>query len=365
MGLMGLHPSRESYSIRPITATLARMPDYALLVLPAMNRVYAEAAVALTQAELMIFNETVLGNRLQGIAAIALGGIPYIRFSADVLDDGDVAYLSNLSSLYALFELQGSLLRPLHKHPLDKLDDDLITIQKYSGKTNEHFTKLLLNVTILSSAFGPELLTRKLSVFDPLCGRGTTLNQALVYGCDAAGMDIDRRDVEAYQQFTSTYLKRKHLKHTIQTSAIREEKKVVGMRFDVELAATKESWKAGETQKLTVINADTTRAGQFFKPASFDVVAADLPYGVLHGSRSSEKHLARRPLDLLTEALPVWRELLRPGGAIGLAWNTHVAGREKFVQAVEDAGFEVLPYTGFRHVVDQSITRDIVVARKT
>ena len=35
---------------------------------------------------------------------------------------------------------------------LARLDDDLITIPKYPGKTNEQFTKLLLNVTVLSSA---------------------------------------------------------------------------------------------------------------------------------------------------------------------------------------------------------------------
>ncbi len=36
---------------------------------------------------------------------------------------------------------------------LDRYDDDLLTILKYPGKTNEQFTKLLLNVTLASSAF--------------------------------------------------------------------------------------------------------------------------------------------------------------------------------------------------------------------
>ena len=42
------------------------------------------------------------------------------------------------------------------------------------------------------------MLTGRLTVFDPLCGRGTTLNQALMYGYDAAGLDVDGKDFEAY-----------------------------------------------------------------------------------------------------------------------------------------------------------------------
>ena len=37
----------------------------------------------------------------------------------------------------------------------DRFDDDLLTIPKYPGKTNEQFTRLLLNVTLASTAFTP------------------------------------------------------------------------------------------------------------------------------------------------------------------------------------------------------------------
>ncbi len=58
---------------------------------------------------------------------------------------------------------------------------------------------------------------------------------------------------------------------------------------------------------------------------------------------------------------------LRPGGALGISWNTRVARREDAAGALADAGLEVLdsaPYRAFRHRVDQAITRDILVARK-
>ncbi len=136
-----------------------------------------------------------------------------MTFQADQLDDRDVGLLSNMSSLYALFAREGDLLRPLAVQPLDRFDSDLLTIQKYAGKTNEQFTRLLLNVTVLATDAGPEMTSRRLRIIDPMCGRGTTLNQAMMYGYDAAGMDIDGKDFDAYATFIRTWLKNKRLKH--------------------------------------------------------------------------------------------------------------------------------------------------------
>ncbi|HEV7653360.1 MAG TPA: SAM-dependent methyltransferase [Mycobacteriales bacterium] len=335
---------------------------YGLLISPSANRVYAESSVALTRAELELFGRSALGDRITDTELSTIGGVPYVTFTAE-LTERDVAYLSNLSSVYALFSFEGELLRPVPLRPLDRYDDDLITIQKYSGKTNEHFTKLLLNVTVLSSAFAGDLLDRRLRVLDPLCGRGTTLNQALMYGFDAAGMDVDGKDVEAYSAFLSTWLKRKRIKHHIDTAPIRRNRQVVARRVHATLAASREDHKAGATQDVEVIGQDTVRAREFFRAGSFDVIVADAPYGVQHGSRTGAA-LARSPLELLAAAAPVWRELLRPGGAVGIAWNTHVAKREDAAGLLADAGLEPLPLEGFRHRVDQSIARDILTARR-
>ncbi|WP_020580314.1 TRM11 family SAM-dependent methyltransferase [Actinopolymorpha alba] len=347
------------------------MRRYALLVLPATNRVYAEASVALTRAELSVFAETVLGARLLDLAETRLGGVPYVTFSAETLSGRDVAYLSNLSSIYALFEVDGDaggeILRPVGLTPLAEFDDDLLTIQKYAGKTNEYFTKLLLNVTVLASTSGTEMLDRPLHVFDPLCGRGTTLNQALMYGYDATGIEIDGKDVEAYSGFIRTWLKRKRLKHQAEFTPVRRDRKVIGRKLHVTLAPSKDAYKSGSTLSLTVVNADTLKARDFFRPRSFDVLVTDAPYGVQHGSRSGGAKLSRTPLDLLAAALPGWVELLRPGGALGLSWNTYVARREDAADVLTRAGLEVCesePYLGFRHRVDQAIIRDILVARK-
>jgi SAM-dependent methyltransferase len=341
---------------------------YALLILPSANRVYAEAAVSLTAAELAVFSDSVLGGALSAAEVNRRGGVPYLEFEADRLRREDCAFLANISSLYALFEVAGELLRPVELTGLDHYDEDLITIQKYPGKTNEQFTKLLMNVTLLASAFAPEMLSRKVAVLDPLCGRGTTLNQALMYGYDAAGIDEDRKDFDAYRAFVKTWLTRKRIKHkTSYDGPVRREGKLAGHRLQVSLAVSKDEQKAGRAQQLDVVCADTLRAGEFFRPASCDVVVTDAPYGVQHGSRSAASGLSRRPLDLLRAAVPVWATLLRPGGAVGIAWNTLVAPRAEAAEVLATAGLEPVespPYQRFKHRVDQAIVRDILVARK-
>jgi SAM-dependent methyltransferase len=344
------------------------MAGYALLLLPSANRVYAEAAAGLARAELELFGTAGPAGQLSEIAETTIGGVGYVTFEAPALDASAIALLSNLSAGYALFERSGGLLRPVTLHRLDRYDDDLITIQKYQGKTNEQFTKLLLNVTLLSSSFAAEILTRKLSVLDPLCGRGTTLNQALMYGFDAAGVDLDQKDFAAYRAFLQTWLQRKRLKHRVSYDGpVRRNGKVVARRLQVSMAPSLDDWKAGATQLLDVVSADTVATAEFFRPASADVIVTDAPYGVQHGSRSATAGLARGPLELLRQAVPAWTGVLRPGGAIGIAWNTLVARREDAAAILAQAGLEPLtqpPYLSFRHRVDQAIVRDILVARK-
>ncbi|MCZ7423194.1 SAM-dependent methyltransferase [Verrucosispora sp. WMMA2121] len=340
-----------------------------MLSLPSSNRVYSGAAVELTRAELEIFGEAVLGGRVGDVSTATIGGARYVTFEAvGGLSERDAALLGNLSSAYAIFEFVGDLLRPVPLTRLDRFDDDLLTIQKYPGKTNEQFTKLLLNVTLLASDGAGELLTRRFRVLDPLCGRGTTLNQAMMYGFDAAGVDRDSKDFEAYQTFLSTWLKRKRIKHRVlESGPIRRERKVVGRRLRVEVAASKEAHKAGDVQCVDVVNADTTRVGEFFRPETIDVVVADAPYGVQHGSRTAETGLTRDPLALLTAAAPGWARVLRPGGALGISWNTNVARREAAAERLTAAGLTVLdtgPWRTLTHRVDQAIVRDVLVAQK-
>jgi hypothetical protein len=329
------------------------MSRYALLIAPSANRVYAEAALRLTRAELSIFGATVLSAPPKEVDEERLGGVRYIGFDAEPTP-ADVAHLANLSAGYALFERVGDLLRPVELTPLACFDDDLITIPKYAGKTNEQFTRLLLNVTLLASAAGPEMRHRKVTVLDPLCGRGTTLNQALMYGYDAIGIERDGKEVDAYAAFLRTYLKRKRLKHHAELNPVRRDRRLVARRFHATI---------GESQQVTVFHADTVEARQFLRAGCADVIVADCPYGVAHGSHAGGTR-TRGPLDLLRAAVPVWVELLAPGGALGLSWNTHVAGRDEAAAVLAGSGLSVVDYPDLAHRVDQAILRDVLVARK-
>lgn len=352
------------------------MSSYAFLILPSHNRVYADAAPALARAELAVLAAALPGAAIDpgSVGEAVIGGVPYVTFEAGDLSQRDADALANLSALYALFEVAGDLLRPVPLRRLDRLDDDLLTILKYPGKTNEQFTKLLLNVTLASSALAGEAGSRRLVVLDPLCGRGTTLNQALMYGFDARGADVDARDIEAYAAFIQRWLKDKRLKHQACFAPVRRDHRVVAKRLTAEFAATRDEYKAGDVQRLDVVEADTTLIGEFFRKESADLVVADLPYGVQHGGHATgraggdrSRALARSPLELLRSAAPAWARALRPGGALGISWNTRVARREDAAGALAAAGLEVLDsaeYRAFRHRVDQSITRDILVGRK-
>lgn len=333
------------------------MASYALLVRPSANRVFGGDAAALLRSELVAVDRLALGGRIHDVGLTTIAGVEYVTFTTEGLDDTTATSIGSLSSTYALFEREdGGLLRPVPAPNPDRYDDDLVTTQRYVGKTNETFTRLLVNVARAAgsgaSAFGAHA-----RILDPLCGRGTTLHHALLVGGDALGIDLDAKDTQAYAAFLKGWLQEKRIKHQLDPTAGRK-------RFRVTIGR-----KGDETRQLVdVATADTTDAVALFGKGGADVLATDLPYGVQHGARSGDASaLSRRPRDLLHEALPVWRAVLRPGGGMALSWNTRVLPRHDLVALVTDAGFE-LPELGddvdFAHRVDRTITRDVVVARR-
>jgi SAM-dependent methyltransferase len=335
--------------------------SYALLVHPSANRVYADASVSLTVAELGVLASTRLEGRLGEASPTRIAGVPSLAFDGD-LTAADLILIGDVSTAMALFERDGEMLRPVELSRRDRFDDDLLTILKYPGKTNEVFTKLLLNVTVWSGRDREA----PLRILDPMCGRGTTLNQVLMNGWHAAGVDVDDRDFDTYAAFLTKWLKDKRLTHSVEINPLRREGARLGRRFHAEVGATKEEWKAGRALNVDVANTDTVHTRAVHQAASFDAVVTDAPYGVQHGSRSGGR-LARSPLDLLREAVPVWAEVLRPGGAMGIAWNVRVAARDEALGILAGAGLEPLdagPYRALEHRVDHAIQRDVLVARK-
>lgn len=344
------------------------MPRYAILPAPSANRVYAAAAMDLAAAELAFVDRYSLGGRLERLGTDTFGGVRYLTVgAADPLGEDDLAAVGALSTTYAVFEIEAAgRLRPIRGGGArDRWDEDLITIPRYAGRTNDQFTALLLDVAVACTRSGKE--RRRLRVLDPLCGRGTTINQAVMWGYDAAGVDLDGRDVEAWATFFTTWLQDKRLKHAVERRRLRQSKAIgAGVRVEVSMWADKEAQRAGDGQQIVMVADDTAACVEHFGARSVDVIAGDLPYGVAHGSRSGGR-LARRPDQLVADALPVWREVLRPGGSLVLAWNVRTMAPDRMAEAVTAAGLEPVELPeghSFSHRVDRTITRDLVIARR-
>jgi hypothetical protein len=335
------------------------MADHLILLAPSANRVYASEADRLVAAELKIM----LGaDDHPPIEPVRIAGISYLALATECLDEHACATLGRLSGCYATFHREHDRLRPIEIIRPDLFDDDLVTIPKYPGKTNEQFTRLLINVTLASMrrpSSGP------ISILDPLCGRGTVLSTAMMLGCNAAGVEVDAKAVEAYAAYLRSYLRRKRLKLNLEVNPVRREGKIIGKRLEAAVIPNGRERPIA----LTVFSGDTRQSGALFGKRRFEAVVTDAPYGVVHGSRTDVGvgGRDRSAAGLITEALPVWTMQLKPGGALGLSFNAIGLRRERLLDLVAAAGLEPLdsgPYRDFEHRVDSSIRRDVVVALK-
>ncbi|MGA4668928.1 TRM11 family SAM-dependent methyltransferase [Propionibacteriaceae bacterium Y1923] len=326
------------------------MGSYLVLLAPSANRVYAGAADVLAAAELEITHPGTVS-----VEPTVLAGVEYLALEADRVDPAVVA---GQSASLALFERLGELLRPLELANPDWLDDDLVTIQKYPGKTNEQFTRLLTNVTLAAVRREPG----PREVLDPLAGRGTTLLTAWSMGHDGFGVEADPKAVEAMSAFLKTYLRRKRYKHTAATTPVRREGRAIGKRFDATLRLPDR-----RELVLATFTGDARDSGALWGRRKFDAIITDAPYGVVHGASQAGGKRDRSPAGLLAEAVPVWAGQLRPGGALGLSWNTHGLTRENLASMMAAEGLEVMdegPWLRFSHRVDSAIQRDLMVGVK-
>lgn len=317
------------------------MPAYLMLLNPSANRVYAGAVRELATAELQATCPEV-GD----VEMLELGGIDYLGFEAppEALET-----LARQSACFAVFEREGELLRPVALPEVFTLDDDLVTIPKYQGKTNEQFTQLLLNVTLAAVTREPD---GNRQILDPMAGRGTTLSTALRQGHDAFGVELETKSFEAMTAFYKTYFRRKRMKHTADVTNVRRSGRAVGRRFDLTF----------DDQHLTAFTGDARDSAELYGKKKFDAVVTDAPYGVAHGARAGGDK-DRSPAQLLAEAIPVWASQLKHGGALGISWNTFGLARDDLAAMCIDAGLAPSERS-FAHRVDSSIKRDLLVAHK-
>jgi SAM-dependent methyltransferase len=329
---------------------------------PGHNRVYFNTSRILSLNELSAVK---LSAGLMNIREEILGGVPYLLFETETeITTSDLVRLSRLSFTFAIYNLRDGALVPLNKDNSYWFGDDISTILKYTGKTNELFTRLMINLAVTHCAFD---YNDNLNVLDPLCGKGTTLFESLLLGYNSYGIELDVKPAHEAYVFFKKYLETaryKHESHTEKTGGQDEAgKKFSATRYQLELARSKDDWRDGRVLKWEIISGDTRHGNTYHKKNSFHLIVGDLPYGVQHGSKT--QGMSRNALALVKEALPVWLKLLKPGGVIVLAWNLFLIPRKELAGLFESHGLVIPDGTdGFKHRVDQAIERDVIVGKK-
>lgn len=338
------------------------MHQYIILANPGHNRIYLDAALKISVSELMALSQKYeLG--IKNISETE-GPLPAsLQFSTDKeLSDDDMKILGTSSIFYALFKQEGELLRALAVPDFHVFPESMVQILKYNGKTNEQFTRLLVNLALSSCETNSERRT----LLDPVAGKGTTLYEALIRGFHVKGLEINDKWTHECSSFLQRYMQEGRYKHKSSKGNFNDEKgRKIASVFNLETAVDAQDYKNGDTQILQLFAADTRIADTLVKKRSCDMIVADLPYGVQHGSWTDKN--SRHPIELIHEALPAWYPLLRSKGSMVLAYNELTLRRAHLAKALEEAGFTILsdaPYKDFSHRVDQSINRNVIVCVK-
>ena len=345
------------------------MNKYAILINPGHNRVYYKTSQQLSAIEFEI-SASKMDCKPDDIKVEIISGIYYLTFKTKKeISNNDLIIISKLSFIFAFFKIEETnnlIMRPVEIPNIKLTDENLSGILKYTGKTNELFTRMMINVAVSSCDC---ISNDKVHLLDPIAGKGTTLFEGVNMGYDCSGIEIGDKAVNESFHYFKKYLEIERFKHESSiTKQSGENKSFTAKRYYVELAKSKSDFKNHRQIHWEMVSGNSLYADKYFKKNSFDVIVGDLPYGIQHGNMTNEKQtsITRSPKDLVKMCLPSWKNVLKKNGIIVLAWNTFVFSKKDFSEIFEKEGFEVLSdgaYSMFEHRVDNSIKRDIIVAK--
>lgn len=338
------------------------MKKLALKITPQRSAQYANMTEKLAGPELLA---SPLGTAIQQIEPVTFAGQGYLLAT---LEEGSISSLNPAleeilprlaatSEVYEFFErigeVEGPFLRPLETSFTPFVPLEMAEIRRYKGKTNEVFTRVLLNIAVFAGAYSNQY-TGRLRVLDPLAGGGTTLFLALAAGYDAFGIEHQKQDIETTVVFVRQYLNSIHMPY----KELDERGRRAGRRYLFEIG------RKGATRSLVLAHGDTCEANLHMQEVPggphMHAIVGDLPYGIQHFGEIAA---------MLSKALPVWESMLLPGGTVALAWNATRIERAAITELVErHSQLRVRndpPYTQFAHTVDRVIKkRDVLVAVK-
>lgn len=330
---------------------------YAFLLYPHANIRYRQSLLQLAVQELSM-TLSALGREAE-VVPQKMGGAMFLTFEAAKLTERDMRMLSQLASVYMLFEMEDGKLTTLERTHPNYVGEDLPALLKYKGKTNEMFTDTMLTMALAASAFMP-VHDSQLVVCDPMAGRGTTLMLALRRGYHGVGIEIGKADVKEAADYMTRYLEFHRIKYKRTDSTLTVRGQVGGRENKFVFSDSAEHFKDGDTRTLRLICGDTREAEALLKLNSVHLMVTDAPYGVQKGTAGRQDSIG----GTIAAALPGWFDVLKSGGVLAMSFNTHVTRREGLVRLFEKAGFEIVQTANLEHWVEQAISRDVILARK-
>ena len=339
---------------------------YAILIYPHQNKRYFDAIKPLCMNELTIMTKSFEKN-ISNIHYNDIGGLELLFFEADTLSGREIRILNSMSNNQAIFEIKDDVyLKPIKENKKYYVKEDLSSILKYKGKTNESFTDMMINVGIFSSDFYNQF-DGPLHILDPMCGKGTTLYQGLIKGYNVSGIEIDKKDIEEAINFLKRYFEYHHYKHNSESAASIVHSGIkCGIRYLFETADSVENYKAKDRRKIELVIGNTVDTGLIYlEKETFHSIITDLPYGVQHAGINNEKLVNMQTL--LVASIKGWYSVLKKGGTVVIAYNTYTFKRAALEEILIESGLQVIkekPYDNFEHWVEQAVNRDIIVARK-
>ena len=330
---------------------------YAFLLYPHQNIRYRQSLELIAAAELSM-TLSALGHAAE-VTTERRGGAVFFAFETEALTERDVRMLSQLASVYVMFECANGGMTPIESLHPGYIGEDLPSLLKYKGKTNEMFTDTMLTMALASSSFiGAH--DSDLVVCDPMAGRGTTLMLALRRGYHGVGVEIGKADVKEACDYMTRYLEFHKIKHKKSESSLTVKGKLGGRETKFVFSDSAEHFKDGDTRTLRMICGDTRDAQALLRSESVHLMVTDAPYGVQKGTAGKQDSIG----GTLGAAMEGWYAALKRGGVLAISFNTYVTKRAQIEALCEKAGFEIVKTGDVEHWVEQAIRRDVVLAKK-
>lgn len=333
---------------------------YIMLLWPHANVRYQNETMKLAESELRLMLDVFAPEgEISAYSALNLPALE-IRLDGAMKPEMMKAVCAH-SLMYGLFEDCDGLLKPVAGRAEAYVGADLPGILKYKGKTNEIFLQLMVNAALYSGGFAHKG-NERLELLDPMCGRGTTLFVGANRGWNTTGTDVDKNDLSEAEKFLKRYFEYHRMKHEHK----RESRTIPGAKpisvSSFVFADTSGHFKNDDRCGLRMACTDAARVREVFGKEKFHMIVCDLPYGVQHSG------VGGSPEKVLEKALPSWKEALKKGGTVVVSFNAQTLKREKVLALMEAAGLEAKrggAHEGFSHWVEQAVTRDIAVGRRT